>query len=99
MDENDTESRPSLSNSVLVERAHHFTSVCSQEGDAHVHAILGGPEPDVDTVAATLGLALYLSQVTLFCLKCLKNISGIFSIIVIIMRLTELGFPTNSPAT
>ncbi|KAK2837207.1 hypothetical protein Q5P01_014419 [Channa striata] len=27
-----------------------------------VHAVLGGPEPDVDTVAATLCLALHLSQ-------------------------------------
>ncbi|XP_070820924.1 serine-rich adhesin for platelets-like [Chaetodon trifascialis] len=27
-----------------------------------IHAVLGGPEPDVDTVAATLCLALYLSQ-------------------------------------
>ncbi|XP_069555508.1 uncharacterized protein [Brachyistius frenatus] len=27
-----------------------------------IHAVLGGPEPDVDTVAATLGLALHLSQ-------------------------------------
>lgn len=33
-----------------------------------VHAVLGGPEPDVDTVAATLSLSLHLSQVTLFCL-------------------------------
>lgn len=29
-----------------------------------IHAVLGGPEPDVDTVAATLCLALHLSQVT-----------------------------------
>lgn len=29
-----------------------------------VHAVLGGPEPDVNTVAATLCLALHLSQVT-----------------------------------
>ncbi|XP_056232593.1 uncharacterized protein LOC130169695 isoform X4 [Seriola aureovittata] len=28
----------------------------------HIHAVLGGPEPDVDTVAATLCLALHLSQ-------------------------------------
>ncbi|XP_059192710.1 protein prune homolog 2-like [Centropristis striata] len=28
----------------------------------HVHAVLGGPEPDVDTVAATLCIALHLSQ-------------------------------------
>ncbi|KAM9743069.1 uncharacterized protein ACNS7B_010702 isoform 1-T1 [Menidia menidia] len=27
-----------------------------------IHAVLGGPEPDVDTVAATLCLALHLSQ-------------------------------------
>lgn len=32
--------------------------------DDHVHAVLGGPEADVDTVAATLCLALHLSQVT-----------------------------------
>ncbi|XP_077942696.1 uncharacterized protein LOC120830992 isoform X5 [Gasterosteus aculeatus] len=30
--------------------------------DDHVHAVLGGPEADVDTVAATLCLALHLSQ-------------------------------------
>lgn len=29
-----------------------------------IHAVLGGPEADVDTVAATLCLALHLSQVT-----------------------------------
>ena len=29
-----------------------------------IHAVLGGPEPDVDTVAATLCIALHLSQVT-----------------------------------
>lgn len=28
-----------------------------------VHAVLGGPDPDVDAVAATLCLALHLSQV------------------------------------
>lgn len=43
--------------------------VCLQEGDILVHAVLGGPEPDVDTVAATLSLSLHLSQVTLFCLR------------------------------
>ncbi|TNM89664.1 hypothetical protein fugu_003898 [Takifugu bimaculatus] len=32
------------------------------EGDALVHVVLGGPEPDVDTVAATLCLALHLCQ-------------------------------------
>ncbi|XP_062240938.1 protein prune homolog 2-like [Platichthys flesus] len=30
--------------------------------EAPVHAVLGGPRPDVDTVAATLCLALHLSQ-------------------------------------
>lgn len=38
--------------------------VCSQEDGGPIHAVLGGPEPDVDTVAATLCLALHLSQVT-----------------------------------
>lgn len=40
-----------------------FIFACLQEGDAPVHAVLGGPEPDVDTVAATLCLALHLNQV------------------------------------
>lgn len=39
----------------------HFQADGSEEP---VHAVLGGPEPDVDTVAATLCLALHLSQVT-----------------------------------
>ncbi|XP_030592802.1 protein prune homolog 2-like [Archocentrus centrarchus] len=30
--------------------------------EGSIHAVLGGPEPDVDTVAATLCLALHLSQ-------------------------------------
>ncbi|XP_033475462.1 uncharacterized protein LOC117252555 isoform X2 [Epinephelus lanceolatus] len=30
--------------------------------DDPIHAVLGGPEPDVDTVAATLCIALHLSQ-------------------------------------
>ncbi|XP_026199670.1 uncharacterized protein LOC113151062 isoform X2 [Anabas testudineus] len=30
--------------------------------ESPIHAVLGGPEPDVDTVAATLCLALHLSQ-------------------------------------
>lgn len=39
--------------------------MCFQAGlpGGPVHAVLGGPEPDVDTVAATLCLALHLSQV------------------------------------
>ncbi len=31
--------------------------------ESPIHAVLGGPEPDVDSVAATLCLALHLSQV------------------------------------
>lgn len=40
--------------------------MCFQAGlpEGPIHAVLGGPEPDVDTVAATLCLALHLSQVT-----------------------------------
>lgn len=44
---------------------HHVIFVFLQEGDALVHVVLGGPEPDVDTVAATLCLALHLCQVEL----------------------------------
>lgn len=43
----------------------HVIFVILQEGDALVHVVLGGPEPDVDTVAATLSLALHLGQVAL----------------------------------
>lgn len=46
----------------------HVIFMFLQEGDALVHVVLGGPEPDVDSVAATLCLALHLCQVTLFCL-------------------------------
>lgn len=46
----------------------HVIFVFLQEGDALVHVVLGGPEPDVDTVAATLCLALHLGQVALSCL-------------------------------
>lgn len=45
----------------------HVIFVFLQEGDALVHVVLGGPEPDVDTVAATLCLALHLGQVALLC--------------------------------
>lgn len=41
-----------------------YVCVCFQGDEGPVHAVLGGPEPDVDTVAATLCLALHLSQVT-----------------------------------
>lgn len=37
--------------------------LCLQEDGGPVHAVLGGPDPDLDTVAATLCLALHLSQV------------------------------------
>ncbi|PWA15871.1 hypothetical protein CCH79_00008988, partial [Gambusia affinis] len=39
-------------------------SSCLSAGlpEGPIHAVLGGPEPDVDTVAATLCLALHLSQ-------------------------------------
>lgn len=46
-----------------AETAMFYVCVHFQEGDASVHAVLGGPEPDVDTIAATLCLALHLSQV------------------------------------
>lgn len=43
-----------------------FVFVCFQADalEGPIHAVLGGPEPDVDTVAATLCLALHLNQVT-----------------------------------
>ncbi|XP_018523923.1 protein prune homolog 2 isoform X4 [Lates calcarifer] len=47
---------------------HHWSAASTcvrKEADASedpIHAVLGGPEPDVDTVAATLCLALHLSQ-------------------------------------
>lgn len=42
-----------------------FVCVCLQADaiEDPIHAVLGGPEPDVDTVAATLCIALHLSQV------------------------------------
>lgn len=39
-------------------------TMCFQALEDPIHAVLGGPEPDVDTVAATLCIALHLSQVT-----------------------------------
>ncbi|KAM3610640.1 uncharacterized protein V6R79_006802 [Siganus canaliculatus] len=42
-----------------------------------IHAVLGGPEPDVDTVAATLCLALHLSQNDPSCAVCMPVLSGL----------------------
>ncbi|XP_028313030.1 uncharacterized protein LOC114469592 isoform X2 [Gouania willdenowi] len=39
-----------------------YSSLAAEESEGPVHAVLGGPKPDVDTVAATLCLALHLNQ-------------------------------------
>ncbi|XP_051278494.1 protein prune homolog 2-like isoform X3 [Dicentrarchus labrax] len=49
-----------------------------------IHAVLGGPEPDVDTVAATLCLALHLSH---------KEPSGGVCVPVLCGRRCEAGLP------
>lgn len=49
---------------VRPRRGFHRICLCFQEDGGPVHAVLGGPKPDADTVAATLCLALHLSQVT-----------------------------------
>lgn len=59
-----------------------YVCVCFQGDEAPVHAVLGGPQPDVDAVAATLCLALHLSQVTgilSVCVHMFSMCSSVFS--------------------
>ncbi|XP_067376734.1 uncharacterized protein [Channa argus] len=52
-----------------------------------IHAVLGGPEPDVDTVAATLCLALHLSQ---------KETTGGVCLPVLCSRLSDTVLPAET---
>lgn len=69
-----------------------------QEGEALVHVVLGGPEPDVDAVAATLSLALHLCQVALLCLFCATlrlpfalRVHAIYSTAISTLKVTRCG--------
>ena len=60
--------------------------VCFQAdlSEGLIHAVLGGPEPDVDTVAATLCLALHLSQVTLSLRICALSLELMLFFVVVV---------------